>query len=241
MCECGLKKIFRCTDCFGSPMLCAQCVISTHIRQPLHRVEKWTDTHFSKARLGDLGMKLHLGHEGKPCPTVLEQGTKEEKEGTKMTIVHLNGHHTLSVVECKCRFAREEQEKPVGQLMGGRLFPGSLLRPHTAYTFELMEHWHLETLQSKKPTWDYWQALCQKTKLWAMIKMQKGYNEFLRSSRYWRVLKMLLRSGQSHGIDDLLPKNRWPGNTAVICPACPEPEFNLKEGWEKLAEEDKLR
>jgi len=42
-------------------------------------------------------------------------------------------------------------------------------------------------------------------------------------------------SGQCHGIDEYLPRNRHPGSVTVVCPACPEPEFNLQENWEKMA------
>ncbi|EJD32327.1 hypothetical protein AURDEDRAFT_77733 [Auricularia subglabra TFB-10046 SS5] len=172
-------KNFRCNDCFGHPLFCKDCLVSTHARQPLHSIEKWNTFHFEKVRLGELGVKL---------------------------------------------------------------FPGSLLRPQTAFTFEMMEHWHLESLQSKKPTWDYWQAVLDRsTALVSDEAEQKGYNVFMRVGRYWRVVKQLLRSGQAHGIDEYLPENRWRGNTTVVCPACPEPEFNLQEGWEKLAEQEKYR
>lgn len=64
--------------------------------------------------------------------------------------------------------------------------------------------------------------------------LQKGYHAFMRAGRYWRVLKMVLRSGQAHDIDRHLPANRWPGSVVVVCPACPEPDFNLQRNWKEL-------
>lgn len=63
----------------------------------------------------------------------------------------------------------------------------------------------------------------------------------MRSGRYWRVLKMVIRSGQAHGIDEHLPENRWPGSVVVVCPACPEPGFNLQANWEDLVKDDAER
>lgn len=52
---------------------------------------------------------------------------------------------------------------------------------------------------------------------------------------------MVIRSGQAHGVDEHLPKNRWPGSVAVVCPACPEPDFNLQPNWKSLAQDETHR
>jgi hypothetical protein len=38
---------------------------------------------------------------------------------------------------------------------------------------------------------------------------------------------MLIRLGQAHGIDELMPERR-PGDLIVPCPACPEVGLNIK-------------
>ena len=63
---------------------------------------------------------------------------------------------------------------------------------------------------------------------------QRGYDTFRRTTRYWRHLTMTARSGQAHSIDVHLPRNRWARSLATICPACPEPGFNLQSNWEVL-------
>lgn len=165
-CATGLPRSYRCTDCSGTPTSCVGCLKENHALLPFHSAEKWNGSHFERVALGSIavGVKLFLGHEGAPCPALAVSGTAEDRDGKEMTIAHLNGHHVVRVVRCLCRGARSDEQGILRQLLRARLFPGTLTRPTTAYTLELMEHWHLESLQSKKSTWDYWQALCQKTK-----------------------------------------------------------------------------
>lgn len=54
---------------------------------------------------------------------------------------------------------------------------------------------------------------------------QNPYQAFLRVVRVFNYLTLLKRSGQLHGIDDVL-NHRPKGNLLVWCPACPEPGFN---------------
>ncbi|KAG6836333.1 hypothetical protein H0H93_009029 [Arthromyces matolae] len=61
--------------------------------------------------------------------------------------------------------------------------------------------------------------------------------EFSTASRIWNHLAMKRRSGQSHGIDDLLPDRR-DASLAVRCPACPEIGFNLQQSVVEGAQED---
>lgn len=49
----------------------------------------------------------------------------------------------------------------------------------------------------------------------------------------WRVLMAEKRLGQAHGIDELLP-HRLGGNLVVHCPICPEPHFNVDDGWREI-------
>lgn len=59
---------WKCIECLGRPTTCAQCCREAHLRSPLHRVLKWTGTHFTSAWLAEIGVKIHLGHGGLPCP-----------------------------------------------------------------------------------------------------------------------------------------------------------------------------
>ncbi|KZV77999.1 hypothetical protein EXIGLDRAFT_583392, partial [Exidia glandulosa HHB12029] len=237
LCSClsGHQATYRCLDCYTSKPCCSVCMVETHRSLPFHRIEFWNGLHFERAALDAIGLRIYLGHDGVICPGVSAEGKTVEVHEVKLSIAHLNGIHTLHVVPCWCRGPRQAKQDMVEQLIRARLFPATLSNPTTAYTIELLEHWHLESLQSKKSTWDYWQALCQKSaKGVDRVRVSGRYTAFLRAGRQWRVLKMLIRSGQAHAIDKHLPTNRWPGSVVVVCPACPEPEFNLQENWEEL-------
>lgn len=237
-CDAHAPRLYRCLDCFGSSVKCGQCFHEDHRLLPFHTVEKWNGSSFECWAVGQYPeFRLHLGHNGSPCPTVRAEldGDDQGKHNVELTVVHLHGSSTVVVTPCRCRGPRQELPQFAHQLMRARLFPSTFARPTVAYTFELMSHWHLESLQSKKSTWDYWQAVCQKTKRGAQ---RQGYHAFLRAGRYWRVLKMRQRAGQSLNIDSHLPPNRWPGSVVVVCPACPEPDFNLQPTWRVLVEKD---
>jgi hypothetical protein len=48
--------------------------------------------------------------------------------------------------------------------------------------------------------------------------------------RQLRYLKLLKRAGRGNDPAGVYPIE--PGACAVLCPACPQPEKNLPEGWE---------
>ena len=68
--SCGLGEAFwKCLDCMGRPVECIGCCQTTHNRLPFHRVEKWTGRYFRPAWLREVGVEIHLGHGGAPCPS----------------------------------------------------------------------------------------------------------------------------------------------------------------------------
>lgn len=48
--------------------------------------------------------------------------------------------------------------------------------------------------------------------------------------RQWRHLKMLKRAARAHSKDGV--EGTKPGELALLCPACPQPDYNLPNGWE---------
>ena len=74
-----------------------------------------------------------------------------------------------------------------------------------------------------------------------LMYIQEGYENFRRAGRFWRDLTSRRQSGQGQGIDEFLPENRYPGSVAVVCPACPEPGFNLPEDWKEKVKDPNER
>ncbi|EJD35679.1 hypothetical protein AURDEDRAFT_46907, partial [Auricularia subglabra TFB-10046 SS5] len=213
----------RCIDCFDWTVQCHSCIASRHASTPFHSIQKWDCDRgfFAPVEPAVVGLSLYLGHGGKACPKASEERSRE------MTIGDVSGIHTIRVYECQCT-----KSDIVLQLFHSRLVPATMGNPHTAYTFRLMEHWHLDILQSKKPVYDYWMALTRRTRPDTAQDLS-GYENFMRAGRWWRDLMSILESGQGQNIDQYLPENRYPGSTAIVCVACPEPGFNMEDDWKQ--------
>ena len=67
--HCSTKAgYWQCEDCFGSQPMCRECCRLRHSDLPFHHIEYWTGTHYERDWLCNLGVVIHLGHGGKPCP-----------------------------------------------------------------------------------------------------------------------------------------------------------------------------
>ncbi|KZV78878.1 hypothetical protein EXIGLDRAFT_633073, partial [Exidia glandulosa HHB12029] len=224
----------RCLECIDMAVCCASCLKDRHARSPFHKIEKWNGSYFERRALHDVGVTVCLGHDGAPCAKV------DKEDGVDMTIADVTGIHTLTVYPCKCTATGADPTPFWVQLVLARLFPATFSdsKTRSAYTFRLMEHWHLDIMQGKKPVYDYWLSLQRRTNVAVndlVFYDQSGYKNFRRAGRYWRDLTSRRQSGQAQGIDAFLPANRYPGSVAIVCPACPDPGFNLPEDWvEKL-------
>ena len=55
-------------DCSNKMPVCVLCCRNAHKHNIFHRVEKWNGWFFQKGGLWQVGIKIYLGHNGKPCP-----------------------------------------------------------------------------------------------------------------------------------------------------------------------------
>ncbi len=134
---------YHCQECFNALALCLNCIILCHQLYPLHWIQIWTGTYFDMYALYNLGLKMHLGHGGLPCLSLL--GPKE------MVIIQVNGIHHCLVQFCDCN----DLIPNFWQLVLSCLFPATLTSPATAFTFELLKSFHQLTLSSKITAYDY--------------------------------------------------------------------------------------
>lgn len=49
------------------------------------------------------------------------------------------------------------------QLMRAKWFPATIDRPRTAFTFDVLNHFHHLTLQGKTTPWDFYNAIVHET------------------------------------------------------------------------------
>ena len=54
--------------CQGRPTFCYVCCLEAHSKHPLHRVEFWEGEFYRPAWLRQVGLQVHCGHSGAPCP-----------------------------------------------------------------------------------------------------------------------------------------------------------------------------
>ena len=146
---------FRCSDCYDPSIQCARCVVTNHYHNPFHRIEDWDPQKkfWIRRSLGTLTentkLSLNLGHDGQPCPTTV-------REPRPMTIVHDHGIHPYNVVFCRCVDMKTQQPTPEPlQLIRFGLWPGSWVRPETAFSLSCLRDHQLLSLQSAISTEDY--------------------------------------------------------------------------------------
>jgi hypothetical protein len=144
----------RCRDCLHSPITCIDCITQLHAHNPLHFIETWDvkQQFFSRC---SLGIPLHLGHDGEPCPAV--QSVSDSL--ASLLVVHTNGIHSMKVTYCQCN-ARIDH--PL-QLFSAGFFPASFIRPSTAFTLAALKEFNSLHSQAYIPASDYLETINQRS------------------------------------------------------------------------------
>ena len=133
---------YRCQECFPCPFICGNCCLKNHGSQPFHKIEKWNGKCFIPADLQSLGLVLHLGHRGTPCPA---SERNAYNLGAPLRIVHGSGICIRQVQYCECQGAPDRAI----QLFRHRLFPATFEKPETAFTFSALDYFYLDAMECK--------------------------------------------------------------------------------------------
>ncbi|KAN0109688.1 hypothetical protein V8E52_009034 [Russula decolorans] len=210
---------FSCFDCAYGMHYCQECLVDHHRLMPLHRIS--ICLFYEKTSLQELGLVIQLGHHGPscPCPGLVQKD---------FVIVDVSGIHTIDVQFCGCHNTSGGSASHV-QLLRFRCFPSTITRPQSAFTFDVLNTFHLLTLQGKVSAYEFYCALQHKTDNTSISDTKGYYRQFLTVIRLWRHLKLLKRSG--HGHDPAGANGTQPGQCAVECPACPHPNRNIPPDW----------
>ncbi|KAG1741361.1 hypothetical protein EDB19DRAFT_1895127 [Suillus lakei] len=218
-CNCPSPE-YRCEDCLGSDLFCSTCILSTHVRHPLHRLQRWNGEYFKQVSLKTLGLCIQLGHAaGQVC---LNPRCAFNDD---FVVIDTHGIHEVSLDFCDCATAESHMQ----QLLQITWFPLTTSDPKTAVTFHVLKQYHLLSFESKVSTFEFYRALRRMSDNTGLLPVKDHYESFLRMVREWRHLKILKRSGRGHnpsGIDGTAE-----GDCAVLCPACPHPGKNLPADW----------
>jgi len=122
--------------------------------------QKWNGKFFSDSSLLELGALHQLGHNiSDPCP--LPSGP------VNLTVLDLSGVHVIRVTYCFCEAAGMNARLNPGarrcQLLRSCLFPATLIRPGTAFTFRLLDFLHKLQTQSKVNLYNFYLSLVSVT------------------------------------------------------------------------------
>ncbi|KAF9496955.1 hypothetical protein BDN71DRAFT_1588551 [Pleurotus eryngii] len=216
------EGVYRCESCLYPELYCAKCVVKCHVRSPFHRLLRWDGSSFVDCSLQSLHATIWLGHNGARCPNASDI-VKD------FVVVDLSGIHLTNIGFCGC-YQQGMPHHRRDQLLRHRLFPATLKVPQAAFTLDVLETFHLLTLQSKVAAYDFYRTLEHKTDNAGVKDLPDYYERFLDVIQVYRNLMAAKRSGRAH--DPAGVKATATGECAVECPACPHPGKNLPEGWE---------
>ncbi|KAI6110239.1 hypothetical protein EV401DRAFT_2059488 [Pisolithus croceorrhizus] len=130
-----------------------------------------------------------------------------------MTIVHTEGifSHEVSHLD----------------LLHQRLFPASISKPKTAFTFDVLDHFLIDALECKTSAMSFYQKLKRFTNNAFPERVPDRYRELMRVSQLWRDLKHRKWFGFGHDPG----QDPGDGGLALFCPASPQPGLNLPADW----------
>ena len=152
---CKAPGDYKCRDCCYPQHYCRECVVARHSHLPLHRILHWTSTFYKKTTLKDLGLCIQLGHDGPNCPS-------PGPIHFDFVVVDTSGVHVVNLRYCNCHSVIGASLDRV-QLLRFQWFPATVLRPRTAFTFDVLDTFHIVTLQGKLAAFDFYRSLLYKT------------------------------------------------------------------------------
>ncbi|KAF7357140.1 CxC2 domain-containing protein [Mycena sanguinolenta] len=172
-------------------------------------------------------------------------------------IIDIHGVHQVALDYCGCG----QGGHPTRQLLRAQLWPATTTNPKTAASFAVLRLYHLLSFEAKCSALEFYQSLARQTDNLGSYRRKRSlpsqagetegdhpeklgkiekerYHGFLRMTRQWRHIRMLKRAGRGH--DPAGIANTKPGECALLCPACPQPEKNLPPNWKDVPERKKF-
>ncbi|EIN05220.1 hypothetical protein PUNSTDRAFT_75047 [Punctularia strigosozonata HHB-11173 SS5] len=217
---------YRCEDCFGECLMCKDCIVEAHRKLPLHHVQCWDDDCFWPVSLRDLGLEVQLGHrQSETCGN-------PHSAHQSFIVFDANGYHSVDVKYCAC-----STTLPFEQLLDVGWYPASTQQPRTVFTFSFLDTFHRLTLQGKVSLHDYYLSVIHKTDNAGLNDTTSRHHEATLVTRQWAHLMALKRAARGH--DPLGIEATPNGALVVVCPACPQPGWNIPDDWDKSPPEQR--
>jgi hypothetical protein len=176
-CRTGVGE-YRCSDCLGGLVHCHKCFMERHKLLAFHRIERWNGKFFDRTSLYKQGYIIHLGHRGQICRGNIDIDEWVEDDDVLggvdldqdhhlesappdgvLDIVHTTGLFRHRVRWCGCRDAPDKAM----QLFQMQLFPASLQRPSTAFSFDSLDHFYMDAMECKTAAASFVSKICRLT------------------------------------------------------------------------------
>ncbi|KIK12597.1 hypothetical protein PISMIDRAFT_120613 [Pisolithus microcarpus 441] len=249
--RCEKDGVYRCVDCMHQPLCCTDCCCAMHRSNPFHRIEQWTGEFFEQSALHLLGLAIHLGHGGAPCPytdlqKLSEQGYRsmvdllgmlpfdseewEDVDDIPLNLQPPSGSKYLTIVDItgihymvieSCQCPNAEEYHL--QLLRAKLWPSTFLKPSTAFTFAVLDDFLRDNLECGTSGMNYFSKLRRITSgLFPHLVPVSGYWELLRVAQQWRLIKLRKWNGFQQ-----MKGSPLKGGLALFCAACPQPGINV--------------
>ncbi|KAI1788247.1 hypothetical protein LXA43DRAFT_1097465 [Ganoderma leucocontextum] len=203
----------RCMDCWPGPLSCHACTVRDHANLPFHHIKHWNGVTFEKTNLKAIGLSIQLSHQhdGAPCS---------------------------NPIPVRDDFTAARAGSQIQQLLRGDLWPTMDAELNTCFSFVLLEHYHIMSLQGKISMYDYYQSLERMTDNTGTVKILDRYRAFMGIVAQWHHLKLLKRAGRGHDPSGIAGTKL--GELAIHCLTCPQPNVNLPAEWDKVAADEKF-
>ncbi|KAJ7164587.1 hypothetical protein C8R43DRAFT_1122464 [Mycena crocata] len=229
------NPLFRCArhTCMGPCMYCEPCIAKMHRQLPTHMVEKWNGEFFKPLPLSELDVEVRfqLGH----APgTFCERARPAHKD---FVIIDTLGIRIVKLNFCGCG-ARVEHRQ---QLMRAGLWPATCLDPQTCATFNSIRLFEVQNCLGKISAYDFVRSL-------ELLSNNDGLERvpgsegpkpppdrrraFRAIVRQYRMMEMLKKAGRGNADSGIGGTKQ--GELGSRCRACPEPGWNLPEGWDEI-------
>ena len=147
--------------------------------------------------------------------------------GSYIRVIHSNGIHNIAMISCECR----GHDMLASDLVASRLLPASFGRIRTLFSVQVLDQFRLCNLELKASAYHYYRLLQRLTNPMNPSEVIDLYREFRRMTRIWRWMKKLKWAG--YGNKTKKASDVKPGELAVFCPACPQPNINIPNNWKE--------
>ena len=139
--------------------------------------------------------------------------------------------HTSSVYQNKVQWC-DCSDAPAGyiQLFRTGMFPVSFKQPESAFTFDLLHYYNIDSLECKTSAMSFYQKLKRLSSNAFPDKVKTCYVELMKVAHQWHDLVNRKRFGYAY--DATLSGKE--GSLALFCPACPQPRINLENDYQNL-------